>query len=315
MPEIALELYLLMLVGVSILGASAIALYVWRAGVQPKEAAQPAAAPPRTAHDLEQTGLQLVTQAAEILSVIHSQIAAGDRFSTSLAEAGKNLPKLSNPDQVRMVIKFLVAENAKMQQEASELKASLEQSRTQIEKLRSNLAQAEEVSLTDALTGAVNRRGYDLSIAKAIEEAANGKEPLTLIMCDLDHFKRINDTHGHPVGDEVLKIFCGILTENVRFGDTVARYGGEEFAVILTMTDAKGAVKVSERMRAQIASRRLALNRSGELLENITASFGIAQYVPGDTPASMIERADAKLYEAKANGRNRVIADVQSLAA
>lgn len=304
MPTLALETYLLMLLGMSIVGGMAIGLHVWLSG-KAKSTASPIISE-RSAEELQENGLQLVNQAAEILKIIRSQIAAGDRFSSSLADADKKLPMLTDPDKVRMIVKFLIAENAKMQQEANDLKQNLEHSQVQIEKLRTNLAEAEEVSVKDSLTSVSNRRGYDIAVAKAMAEASTLRTPLSLVICDLDHFKKINDMHGHPVGDEVLKIFAGILAENVRFGDTVARYGGEEFVVILTMTDAAGAAKVAERMRTQMAARRLALARNGEALGNVTASFGIAQFVLGDTADGLLARADAQLYEAKTSGRNRI---------
>lgn len=306
MTDFALETTLLVLIGISALSAAAVGLYVWRGSWRKSGAA---VVEHRSVEELQANGMQLVNQAAEILKIIRAQIAAGDRFSSSLAEADKKLPLLTDPEKVRMVVKFLVAENAKMQSEASELKKNLEQSQVQIESLRTNLAHVEEVSIKDTLTGVANRRGYEQAIDKAISEASSLKTPLSIVMCDLDHFKRINDTHGHIVGDEVLKVFASVLSENVRFGDTVARFGGEEFVVILTMTDAKGGIVVSERMRAQMASRRLALTRSGQSLGNVTASFGVAQFVDGDTAVTLLARADAKLYEAKAAGRNRICAD------
>lgn len=304
MPSLALETYLLMLLGMSMVGGLAIGLHVWFSNRA--KSTVTTVISQRSAEELQENGLQLVNQAAEILKVIRVQIAAGDRFSSSLAEADKKLPMLTDPDKVRMIVKFLIAENAKMQQEASDLKQNLEQSQVQIEKLRTNLAEAEEVSVKDSLTSVSNRRGYDIAIAKAMAEATALRTPMSLVICDLDHFKKINDVHGHPVGDEVLKIFAGILAENVRFGDTVARYGGEEFVVILTMTDAAGAAKVAERMRSQMAARRLALTSNGETLGSVTASFGIAQYMHGDTAEALLARADAQLYSAKTGGRNRI---------
>jgi diguanylate cyclase len=232
-----------------------------------------------------------------------------------LAEADRKLPKINDPEQVRMVIKFLVAENSKMQKEQGELKSRLEQSQSQVEALRFKVAEAEEVSLKDPLTSIANRRAFDIELAQAVNDAKALKTPLCLIMCDLDHFKKLNDAHGHPVGDEVLKIFAGILGENVRTGDTVARYGGEEFAVILTRSDMRTAARVCERMRLDIASRKLAINRNGALISDITASFGIAQFVSSDTTETIVQRADEKLYEAKSGGRNRVIIDRSAIAA
>ncbi|RTL60541.1 MAG: GGDEF domain-containing protein [Hyphomicrobiales bacterium] len=328
MLDVSLETILLGLIFSSVLfGAVAIAVHAWRTRKPATGAAaegegdckSPAGqTKPVTAQDAEilhESSLQLVNEAATLLKIIRQQIAAGDRFGNSLAEADRTFAKVSDPEQVRMVIKFLVTENAKMQKEQGELKSRLEQSQNQIEALRYKVAEAEEVSLKDPLTSIANRRAFDADLTQAIGDAKTLKHPLCLIMCDIDHFKKLNDAYGHPVGDEVLKIFANILTENVRAGDTVARYGGEEFAVVLTRSDMQTAARVCERMRLDIASRKLSLNRNGEIIGNITASFGVAQFLADDTPETLLQRADEKLYEAKTGGRNRVVIDRSAIAA
>ncbi|MDX2204376.1 MAG: GGDEF domain-containing protein [Hyphomicrobiaceae bacterium] len=320
MADVSLQAVLLALVFSSLLiGAAAIAWHA-RPAAAAREPAAEEATPPAVPdeHDpevLQESRLRLFNEAAAILKIIRQQIEAGDRFGNTLAEVDRKLPKLADPEQVRMVIKFLVAENAKMQQEQGELKSRLEQSQSQVEALRFKVAEAEEVSLKDPLTSVANRRAFDIALPQVINDARTLKTPLCLVLSDLDHFKKLNDTHGHMVGDEVIKVFASILSENIRAGDTVARYGGEEFAVILTRADMRTAARVCERMRLDIAARKLALNRNGSLIGDITASFGIAQYVSGDTPETLLKRADEKLYEAKAAGRNRVVIDRSVLAA
>lgn len=320
MSELSIEFYLVTLMAMSVLGGVLVGLYVWLSQQHLKPAVPEAPAPAikgdLSKEDLRETGVQLFSEAAAILKLVHTHMAAGDRFSNSLAEADKKLPNMSgNPDQVRSLVKFLISENAKMQQEQALLKQQLELSQTQIEALRFNLAEAEEVSLKDPLTGVGNRRALDLNLQQSITEATTLKRPLCLLMCDLDHFKKLNDTYGHPVGDEVLKVFANILIENVRQGDTVARYGGEEFAIVLTRCDTSTAARIADRMRLDIAARKLALNRNGQIISNITASFGVAQFIAGDTLDTLVKRADAKLYEAKSGGRNRIVIDKSALAA
>ncbi len=322
MSELSLETYLLLItLGSILLGGAAIAFHVFRTVPVTGEAKKTGAIPnqvvasgldPDTLHE---NSLRLFNEAAALLKVIRQQMDAGDRFSNTLAEEDKKLPKLSDPEQVRLVIKFLVSENAKMQQEQSELRSRLEQSQCQVEALRFKVAEAEEVSLRDPLTSVANRRGFDTALAQAVADVKALRTPLCLVMCDLDHFKKLNDKYGHPVGDDVLKAFAGILGENVRTGDTIARYGGEEFAIILTRSDMKTAARVCERMRLDLASRKIPLIESGEVLEAVTASFGIAQCLSNDTPESLVKRADEKLYEAKNGGRNRVVIDRSALAA
>ena len=181
---------------------------------------------------------------------MQSYIEAGEKYSVSLAEAGKNLPKIATPEEVGIIVKFLIAENAKMQNEAGDLRERLEQKQSQIEELCSNLAEAQEMGMTDPLTSLSNRRGFDATLAKEIAEARARAAALCLVMVDLDNFKKINDDFGHLVGDEILKMFAAILRDNVGSHDSVARYGGEEFAIILPETELDDALGVDRRGQA-----------------------------------------------------------------
>ncbi|RPI30121.1 MAG: GGDEF domain-containing protein, partial [Hyphomicrobiaceae bacterium] len=137
---------------------------------------------------------------------------------------------------------------------------------------------------------------------------------LCLVMGDLDNFKKVNDAFGHPIGDEILKIFATVLAENVQDAGSVARYGGEEFAVILPGAQLEDAKQLTERMRSELETKKLAISKSGEEIGKITASFGIAQLSVGEDAEKLVQRADAKLYEAKCAGRNRVVAAESSVA-
>ena len=128
-------------------------------------------------------------------------------------------------------------------------------------------------------------------------------------MADLDHFKRVNDNFGHRVGDEILKIFASIITNNIKGKDLVARYGGEEFAIILPATSVQQAAQLIDRIREQMFQRKLVLKGTKTPIGAITASFGVTQYQPGMAMSDLIEQADQRLYLAKSNGRNRVQAD------
>jgi diguanylate cyclase (GGDEF)-like protein len=170
------------------------------------------------------------------------------------------------------------------------------------------LRELEALSRTDALSGALNRRVFDETLRRELARAERHAFAVSLLLFDLDHFKRINDTHGHPAGDEVLRVFGHALAEEVRESDAVFRYGGEEFAVLLTHTPLAGAVKVAERLVAR--TRALAVPVSGATLR-FTASVGVATSDGGSLdPAGLIEAADRALYEAKHLGRDQVAAQV-----
>jgi diguanylate cyclase (GGDEF)-like protein len=161
-------------------------------------------------------------------------------------------------------------------------------------------------ALVDALTGLYNRRWLEDALPRFVQRFARSQQPLSLLMIDIDHFKQVNDEHGHPAGDAVLVAVAHALRAAVRPTDHVARYGGEEFAVILPETGARAAQGVAERLRAavQLASIR---DAAGKLLPGVTVSVGGA-ILPASEPsaASLIAAADEKLYASKQNGRDRV---------
>ncbi|WP_157961450.1 GGDEF domain-containing protein [Microvirga flavescens] len=157
---------------------------------------------------------------------------------------------------------------------------------------------------TDALTGTNNRRGFE---EKALSAIANGKlHPISLVVCDIDYFKAINDDNGHLAGDRVLRQFAALLNAHVRKNDIVGRMGGEEFTVLLTECTLNDAAKFSERIRALFETSGTEGLRGNS---RTTASFGIAEYHPGETLQQLVNRADRLLYAAKNSGRNRVCSE------
>jgi diguanylate cyclase (GGDEF)-like protein len=162
----------------------------------------------------------------------------------------------------------------------------------------------ERQALTDSLTGCLNRRAFDLKLPAELQEAKTGGRPLTLIMLDLDNFKRLNDTHGHATGDKALEATAKILLEEVKDSTIAARYGGEEFALILSNCPLKAATKVAERVRQRVEQIRLS-----DLRIRITASLGLASFpLHALSAEDLVVIADAALYQAKDSGRNRVCA-------
>ncbi|MGE4534491.1 sensor domain-containing diguanylate cyclase [Halomonas sp.] len=156
------------------------------------------------------------------------------------------------------------------------------------------------MAITDGLTGILNRQEFGRLLEREMARASRYASPLSLIMYDLDHFKRINDRFGHNAGDDVLKTVAGLVGENLRDTDLHGRWGGEEFMVLLPETGLAAAGKVAEKLRLTIADHRF------EGLGGVTASFGVAEMVPGEDSRSLAQRVDEALYRAKALGRNRV---------
>lgn len=163
---------------------------------------------------------------------------------------------------------------------------------------------AMESAMTDGLTGLGNRRALDVSLERNIEQARRYSKPLSVMLCDLDHFKEINDTLGHAAGDEILMLVSERIQEHIRASDLGFRYGGEEFAILLPQTDANCALRAAERLREALTANPMACE---DRYLTVTASLGVATLTPGDTPESLLQTADFALYEAKANGRNNVV--------
>jgi diguanylate cyclase (GGDEF)-like protein len=161
----------------------------------------------------------------------------------------------------------------------------------------------EEMATTDKLTGLLNRQTLDILFQQAISVAQRAGSPLTVVLADIDHFKDVNDRHGHMVGDEVLRRVAACLRQNLRASDTVCRWGGEEFLMILQDCDAQAGAGLAEKLRqAQEADAELRTLTQ----DAVTLSFGVAQLQKDETEESLVGRADKALYEAKLNGRNQV---------
>lgn len=189
------------------------------------------------------------------------------------------------------LIRRQVAEEGKLRQMAESLSA------------RSHTL--EQAALTDSLTGIQNRRYFDDALKEYLAEFRRIDKPVGLMVLDLDHFKQINDTHGHHVGDEVLKTVAKCLKDMTRYHDVVARLGGEEFAVVAPNMDAELLLKLAERIRRAIAGLGVL---SGNVRLRITTSVGLAVWDRKETAEQFLGRADKMLYEAKRLGRNRVCA-------
>jgi len=195
-----------------------------------------------------------------------------------------------------------------MQGSITLLKSRLDDSRSEIEQLRSEVIKARTEARTDGLTGLTNRRGFDIELAACLADAESGDSGPSLLIADIDHFKRINDRFGHLFGDKVLKAVAQILCDNVKGKDTAARYGGEEFTVLLPDTPLEGARLLADRIRGIVERCRIKRTTDNGEIANVTISLGVACHRPGEAPAAFVHRADASLYAAKSGGRNRVVA-------
>ncbi len=185
--------------------------------------------------------------------------------------------------------------------------------RTQVQRkrynvqLRDSVQQTIEMAVTDGLTGLNNRRYLDTHLAEMMTKAKSRNKPVSIVMCDIDHFKKVNDTHGHDVGDEVIREFARRIKKNIRNIDLACRYGGEEFVIVMPDTDMALARVVAERIRNEVALHPFIVEQGAKQLP-ITVSLGVSCLeTEADTGDILVKRADTALYEAKRAGRNTVM--------
>jgi diguanylate cyclase len=225
-----------------------------------------------------------------------------------IAEATPHQPCIAipaRPVEAQRLLGASIDENRLLTAHVRRLEAELRSSSAELAKLRGELRGAVHDALTDPLTGLANRRSFDLKL-EAVGARASRSSPAQLVMADVDHFKRVNDAHGHDIGDEVLRIIGGILRANVRRDGLVARVGGDEFGLLLPEASPRYAAGIATRLCELLASRPLVVRGRREIIDRITLSIGVAAWHGGDSSARWFARADAALYEAKRRGRNRI---------
>lgn len=249
------------------------------------------------------------TVTERIVSALTASGSETEEYGAALKSFSGDLQTAGNLDQIRDLVADIIAETDSMDARTKELYARVSESTAEITELRKALDDSRRDALTDSLTGVANRKCFDQKIFTAVKESEETGETLSLIFADIDHFKDFNDTHGHQLGDQVLRLVGRTLFNSLKGKDTAARYGGEEFAIILPDTTSGGATSVADNIRKSIASKRLVKKGSEDDIGAVTISLGVTSYHPGEDIPAFIERADQALYMAKKLGRNRVICE------
>jgi diguanylate cyclase len=251
-------------------------------------------------HTLDRTLAQTVktiTRGGSEVRTFTQTLATG---ATNLASAGDDMVRARHVvDGLLTQMQDLLVRQQALEHALGTAAENLGEMRGQLDAMRKEVA-------TDSLTGLTNRKYFEVELTAAVRDAHKHNLPLCLAMVDIDHFKRINDNFGHPVGDQVLRVVASILARVVPRQAVAARYGGEEFALVLPGLTLQQAVDLCETLRLDVASKSLRNKSSGQSLGTITVSAGVAQLRAGEAMTVLVDHADRALYTAKHEGRNRV---------
>jgi diguanylate cyclase len=242
-----------------------------------------------------------------VLGKLESSARDTANYKDQLSAATGELVSERSPADLRKLMDGLISATRAMEHRAKSLEGELQASSQQVTELRTKLADVRKESLTDPLTNLANRKAFDEAARAAMAAVILEGEDATLLICDIDHFKKFNDTWGHQTGDQVLRLVSACLSENVKGRDTASRYGGEEFAVVLRGSGLEAATRVADQIRTAVETKKLVKKSTGDVLGTITISIGVSQFAPGEAIEAVIRRADACLYGAKNHGRNLVV--------
>jgi diguanylate cyclase len=243
---------------------------------------------------------------AEIVGAIN---ATDEHFSESenhLETISDSLASRLSEAEIEHIVGQIKNEIQSLESSSAAFKNQLQQAAHEIEQLKSKMAQYRDEALKDPLTRINNRRGFDRKMEAAMDEARVNGTALCMIVADIDHFKKVNDTHGHLVGDNVIRMVAAAIKDSIKGRDMVARVGGEEFAVLLPDTPFEGALKLAENVRLTFERLDLKKKNTGESLGKITLSFGVTLFKTDESADAFFNRADEALYQSKNSGRNKV---------
>ena len=269
----------------------------------------------RLAVEVDRMNSSLIAEVEGIMEMIDVSIRSTAQYGESLQAFTHDIANAATSrTRLREIVTTIIANTRDVTANNRTLEARMRDSRKEIDTLRETLEATRLESLTDPLTGLGNRKNFEEALRRAVETPA-GRRPASLIVLDIDFFKRFNDLYGHLTGDQVLRLVAIVMREHVvQPGATLARFGGEEFGIVLPETDRANARELAERVRASVTGRELVKRSTGESLGKVTVSLGVATQREDDNAVSLLERADACLFAAKRSGRNRTLDETQAAA-
>jgi diguanylate cyclase len=259
----------------------------------------------------DSVGAKVIDEVAQVGSMIEAALGTVRKQSERLSGAMARLRRSGDPQQLRGVADALIRCTKESRETNHALGLLLKASREEIRRLQQSLETARLESMTDLLTSLPTRECFDRTFAGMIAEAEANQQPVSLLLIDIDYFRKFNEVFGHLVGDEVLRVVAMAIRQNIKGKDFAARFGGEEFAVVLPDTALKSARVVAEQLRNAIVTKELKKVVTGESLGRLTISIGVAMARAGQSAAAVIERAETCLREAKQNGRNQTLCETR----
>lgn len=252
---------------------------------------------------LESTNRNLQNVVTKTLANLNKVESTTTECMSGLSNSKEALDNAKDLDEAKEIVGDIISSTQQLAQSSNSLQSELKESTQEIEHLKQELKAVKESARLDALSGLLNRGTFNFEL----ENVCSGSQTdSALLLFDLDHFKNLNDTFGHLLGDNVIQFFSGILRSAAGNEHFAARYGGEEMAMILKNTTQQEATKIANAVREKLSKSRLKRRGSDESIGQVTVSVGISMKQTTDTPENMIERADIAMYKSKENGRNQV---------
>lgn len=259
-----------------------------------------------SSEELQRLREELQSMVTTLFRNVDEFVGESDGYGEMLLESVENMSKAESVHEINDIVASIVKKTKTFGEKSKAVSSNLDSVQTELADLKKTLTALQEEIRHDTLTGIPNRKAFDETIERQLSLANRQKRTFSVLMVDIDFFKRVNDTYGHLIGDEVLQFVAQSIEARLRKEDMVSRFGGEEFVVILPETNREGAVLVAEQLRSHFSHTHMKREIAQTKVGKVTISIGVTEYRPKETLKDLLTRADYALYSAKENGRDQV---------